>query len=126
MTQYERMGSGMIYDPADQEIQKIQSSFYAGLHEFNNAAPSDFDKKQKYMKEVFAECGNDCYMELPFYANWGGAHLHLGSGVYINFNLTLVDDGHIYIGDKVMIGPNVTITTANHPVEPKLRARGLQ
>ena len=78
------------------------------------------------MKEVFAECGEDCYIELPFRANWGGHHLHFGSGIYANFNLTLVDDGHIYVGDKVMFGPNVTITTASHPVDPELRAKGLQ
>ncbi|MBR5981483.1 MAG: sugar O-acetyltransferase, partial [Firmicutes bacterium] len=36
------------------------------------------------------------------------------------------DDGHIYIGDRVMIGPNVTLTTANHPINAELRARGLQ
>ena len=78
------------------------------------------------MHEVFAECGENCYIELPLRANWGGHHLHLGSGIYANANLTLVDDGHIYVGDKVMFGPNVTITTANHPVEPDLRARGLQ
>ena len=37
-----------------------------------------------------------------------------------------MDDGHIYVGDRVMFGPNVTITTANHPIDPELRARGLQ
>ena len=52
--------------------------------------------------------------------------MHFGSDVYANFNLTLVDDGHIYIGDKVMIGPNVTIATANHPIDPELRYRALQ
>ena len=38
----------------------------------------------------------------------------------------MVDDGHVYVGDKVMFGPNVTIATAGHPVDPELRARGLQ
>ena len=71
------------------------------------------------MHEVFAECGENSYIELPFRANWGGHNLHLGSNVYANFNLTLVDDGHIYVGDKVMFGPNVTITTANHPIDPR-------
>ena len=47
-------------------------------------------------------------------------------GFRINSNLTLVDDGHIYVGDKVMFGPNVIITTANHPEEAELRAKGLQ
>ena len=66
------------------------------------------------------------YLELPFYANYGGAHAHFGSFIYANFNLTLVDDGDIYIGDHVMIGPNVVIATASHPIDPELRRQGLQ
>ena len=50
----------------------------------------------------------------------------MGNNVYANFNLTLVDDGNIYIGDNVMFGPNVTIATANHPILPELREKGLQ
>ena len=126
MTQYERMVRGLIYDPGDPEIMREQSAFVERQWMFNQLKPYDIAEKQKYMQEVFAECGENCYIELPFRANWGGHHLHLGSGVYANFNLTLVDDGHIFVGDQVMFGPNVTITTANHPIEPELRARGLQ
>ncbi len=126
MTQYERMTAGLIYDPADKEILEAQGAFQEAVWAFNQLKPSESEKKQKYMKETFAECGENCYIELPFHANWGGKNLHFGSGVYVNFNLTLVDDGHIYVGDKVMIGPNVTIATANHPIDPELRSRGLQ
>ena len=73
------------------------------------------------MKEMFAELGEDCYIEPPFYSNFGGAHVHLGNHVYCNFAVTMVDDTHIYIGDNTMIAPNVTIATAGHPVLPKLR-----
>lgn len=126
MTQYERMVKGLIYDPADPEILNEQSALQEKLWEFNRLRPSEQEKKQAYMHEVFASCGDNCYIELPFHANWGGAHLHMGSGVYANSNLTLVDDGHIYVGDRVMFGPNVTVATANHPIDPALRARGLQ
>lgn len=126
MTEYERMVRGLIYDPMDKEIQAEQVPLLDGLWAFNQLKPSDPEKKEQYMKEVFAECGENCYIELPFHANWGGAHVHFGSGIYANSNLTLVDDGHIYIGNRVMIGPNVVLTTANHPIEPELRARGLQ
>ena len=126
MTQYERMVKGLIYDPADPEIMAEQGSLQERAWAFNQLSPRQQEEKRRYMHEVFAECGEGCYVELPFRANWGGKHLHLGDRVYINFSLTLVDDGHIYMGDGVMIGPNVTITTANHPVEPTLRARGLQ
>ena len=126
MTQYERMTAGLIYDPADPEIVDEQSSYQEGLWEFNQLRPSEADKKQAYMHRVFAECGENSYIELPFRANWGGRHLHLGSWVYVNFNLTLVDDAQIYIGDRVKIGPNVVITTASHPVLPELRLKGWQ
>ena len=52
--------------------------------------------------------------------------MHFGKNVYANFNLTLVDDSHIYIGDYTMIGPNVTIATAGHPLLPELREKGYQ
>ena len=126
MTQYERMVAGLLYDPGDPEIMEEQRPWQDRLWEFNQLKPTDYEKKQQYMREVFAACGEDCYIELPLRANWGGHHLHLGTGIYVNSNLTLVDDGHIYVGDRVMVGPNVTITTANHPIDPELRARGLQ
>lgn len=126
MTQYERMVKGLVYDPADPEILEKQSVFLQKLWEFNQLKPTQFKEKQKYMREVFASCGENCYIELPFYANWGGSHIYMGSGVYANFNFTVADDGNVYIGDRVMFGPNVTIATANHPINPELRARGLQ
>ena len=126
LTEYERMEKGLVYFPGDEEIQKEQQPFQDKLWEFNQLKPSDIEGKRKYMKEVFAECGENNYIELPFHANFGGSHVHLGSDIYFNSNTTLVDDGHIYIGDKVMFGPNVTIATANHPINPELRAKGYQ
>ena len=126
MTQYERMIKGLLYDPGDPEIMNEQVPLLKKLSEFNSLKPDQQEEKQQYMHEVFASCGVNCYIELPMYANWGGHHVHLGNNVYMNFNTTLVDDGHIYIGDKVMFGPNVTITTATHPVDPELRGRNLQ
>ena len=126
MTQYERMVKGLIYDPADPEIMNEQAAYLNRQWEFNQLKQTDYDEKQRYMREMFASCGNDCYIELPFHANWGGRHVHFGSGVYANFNLTMVDDGHIFVGDKVLIGPNVTIATANHPIQPELRSKALQ
>ncbi len=126
MTQYERMKAGLIYDPGDEEIMEEQMPYLDKLWEFNNLKPSETEKKEKYMKEVFAECGENCYIEPPFHANWGGKNVHFGDSVYANFNLTIVDDGEVYIGNKVMFGPNVCIATANHPINAELRDRMLQ
>lgn len=120
------MTAGLIYDPGDPEIMKEQFPWQDLLWEFNQLKPSDLEKKTEYMEKLFASCGEGTYIELPFHANWGGHHVHLGSGVYINSNMTMVDDGMIYVGDKVMFGPNVMIATANHPINAELRAKGYQ
>ena len=75
---------------------------------------------------MLAEVGDNCFIEAPFYANWGGHHLHLGNGIYINYGLTCVDDTHIYIGDRTLLGPNCTLAAAGHPIDPELRRMGYQ
>ena len=126
MTNKERMDAGLVYDPNDPALASGQVEYLDKLWAFNQLRPSQQAEKTRYMKEMFAECGEGCYIELPFHANWGGKNLHFGNYVYANFNLTVVDDGDVYVGDKVMFGPNVTIATANHPIEPGLRSKAMQ
>lgn len=121
MTEREKMAAGMLYDSADDDILEEQSVYTHKLWELNQKDPGDIDAIQAYMKEVFAECGENNFIQLPFYANWGGHHIHFGSNIYANFNFTCVDDGHIYVGDWAKFGPNVTIATAGHPIQASLR-----
>lgn len=121
MSEKEKMEAGLLYDPGMDEFLDVQIALLERLHDFNHLRPTEIDEMQRYMKEVFAECGDNVFIQRPLNANWGGAHAHFGSNIYANFNLTLVDDGHIYIGDWVKFGPNVTIVTAGHPVLPELR-----
>lgn len=126
MTQKERMLAGMIYNPNDEEIMKEQFPYLDMLGEFNALPSSAVGERQALMKKMFGACGEDCYIQPPFYANWSGHHLHIGDFFYANFNFTVVDDGDVFIGDHVMVGPNVTIATAGHPVESSLREKALQ
>lgn len=126
MTQKERMEAGLIYDPLDAEIMAGQSERLELMYEFNASRPNEMEKRAWLLKRMLGKIGEGCYIEPPFRANWAGAHLYLGDNVYVNFNLTVVDDADIFIGDCVFIGPNVTIATANHPICPPIRARALQ
>lgn len=56
----------------------------------------------------------------PFHAT-GGTGMKLGRNVFINQNCTFYDLGGLEIGDDVMIGPNVSLITSGHPVEPSRR-----
>ena len=126
MTDKEKMHNIMLYNPGDPEIAKEQTLCLEKLYDFNTTRPLEFDKRTKLLKEMFAEIGESCYIEPPFHANWGGHHVHFGKCVYANFNLTMVDDTHIYVGDYTMFGPNVTVATAGHPILPELRQKGYQ
>ena len=126
MTERERMDAGLIYDPGDEAIMNEQTGYLDALYDFNATRPSEMDKRMELLKKMFGSIGDHCYIEPPFRANWAGKHIYMGDYVYANFNLTCVDDGNIYIGDKVMFGPNVTIATANHPIDAELRGRGFQ
>ena len=122
----ERMEAGNLYNPGNQTLMKHQEICLEKLYDFNHTRPSEGEKRTRLLKEMFAEIGENCYIEPPLRANWGGKHVHFGKNVYANFNLTLVDDGHIYVGDFVMFAPNVTVATAAHPIDPKLRKEGMQ
>lgn len=126
MTHKEKMHSGDIYNPANDEIMAEQLLCLDKLYDFNMTRPTELDKREELLKDMFAEIGENCYIEPPLHANWGGKHVHFGNNVYANFGLTLVDDTHIFVGDGTMFGPNCVVATAGHPILPELRERQLQ
>lgn len=129
MTFLEKMKNGELYDcsfgAVPEELNKKLYECKELIHDFNMSRPSEVEYREKIIHKVFAEVGNNCYIEPPFHANWG-CNMHVGNNFYSNFNLTVVDDADIYIGDNVMIAPNVVIATGTHPICPKLREKGYQ
>lgn len=125
MNAKERMKSGKIYFCTDEELAKEQLRRLDRLYDFNQTRPSEMPKRMALLKEILAEVGENCYVEPPLHANWG-CHTHFGNNVYANFNLTLVDDTDIYVGDGVLFGPNVVVAVAGHPVDPDLRRKVAQ
>ena len=125
MTLRERMKSGKIYFCNDPDLMREQLACLDRLYDFNRTRPSELELRRKLLRELLAEVGENCYVEPPLHANWG-CHTHFGNNVYANFNLTLVDDTDIFVGDSVMFGPNVTLATAGHPVDPELRRKVAQ
>ncbi len=122
----EKMHGGELYLPNDEELLKEQFSYLDRLYDFNMTRPTQLEKRQEMLKDMFAEIGENCYIEPPLHTNFGGHHVHFGKNIYANFNLTLVDDTHIYVGDYTMFGPNVVVATAGHPILPELREQAYQ
>ena len=116
----DKLRSGELYSCIDPELQQRQQECLEVLYDYNHSRPGETKRRVELLNKLLANMGENCYIEPPLHANWG-CHTHLGNNVYANFNLTSVDDTDIYIGDSVMLGPNVVLATAGHPVDPELR-----
>lgn len=125
----DKMKRGELYDCSFDEVPDgLNKTLYKCrelVYDFNISRPSQEKKRAKILKKLFAEVGENCYIEPPLHANWG-CNMHVGKNLYANFSLTVVDDADIYIGDDVMIGPNVILDTGTHPVCPELREKVYQ
>ncbi len=121
MDTHSELHDGSLYRCTDEELVRVQRKHMELLYDFNRTRPSEVGKRAELLSRMLAEIGDSCIIEPPLFANWGGCYLHLGHHVYINHNLSLVDDTHIYIGDCTKLGPNVMICTAGHPILPELR-----
>lgn len=126
----ERMENGMLFyehghkDPVDiqqeQELDAERKRCKEVMFDYNNTRPSEDEKRTAILKGILGDCGDHVFIENPVHMSYG-THVHLGEHFYANFNLVIVDDMDVYIGDRVMIGPNVTICTTGHPVYPLYR-----
>ena len=122
----DKLLGGELYSCVDDDLAREQLETLELLYEYNATRPTEQKKREELLSKMFAEIGENCYIEPPLHANWAGKNVHFGKNVYANFNLTLVDDTHIYVGDYTMFAPNVVVTTAGHPIDPELRERVYQ
>lgn len=120
--------SGQIYDSVDEEFIAYQHGLVEKLNQFNRTAdtPEGLQQREDMLKEMLGTYNEGLYIIPPISANCGLSNVHVGKNVVINFNAALVDDGEIFIGNDVMIGPNCNIATSVHPISPKLRRHKLQ
>ena len=80
-----------LYLPSDEELVREQTACLERLYDYNQTRPGEMEKRTAMLKEMFAEIGDGCYIEPPFHANFGGAHVHFGKNIYANF---------IFVGEK--------------------------
>ena len=82
---------------------------------------NDADKIRALFSELIGKQVDESFLLIPPFYTAGGNEIHIGRNVFINQNCTFYDLGGLHIADDVMIGPNVSIITASHPLEPSKR-----
>jgi galactoside O-acetyltransferase len=123
-----QQNDGTLYTDYGEGLAELEADRVRGkelAYDFNHSRPSDAAGRQRILQELLGSAGEGLWIEPPLNVSYG-SHTHFGASCYVNFNLVIVDDADVFIGDRVQFAPNVTITTTGHPVDPELRAGGRQ
>ena len=119
---FKRLESGEVIpmdDPDYQHIRPEVNRTIGLLHKMNKAG--NIEEIRKHLGDIIGKpVPESTTVFIPFYTNIG-RNIRLGKEVFINHACSFLDLGGIEIKDKVMIGPRVTITSENHPVQPEIR-----
>ncbi|MDP4239754.1 MAG: sugar O-acetyltransferase [Bacteroidota bacterium] len=119
MTEEEKIFAGRLFDARSQELRDIKHKAHVLCQKFN--ALDEYDKDRlPIIKEFIGRIGKKYYFQGPIQFNYG-CHTFIGENFFANFNTTILDDGRIYIGENVMLGPNVSLMATTHPLLPEER-----
>jgi acetyltransferase-like isoleucine patch superfamily enzyme len=116
----EKMLAGKPYRAHDLELEEERYRARLLIHQYNQLAPGETSLQQKIIRGLVGTCGEQFVIEAPFRCDYG-YNIHLGENFYSNFNLVILDCAEVRIGNNALIGPDVGIYTAGHPVHPELR-----
>ncbi len=122
-TMRERIANGDLFTDMCEGLPEDRLNGKELMYDFNHTRPSEQEKRMDLMRKMFGSLGENCWIEPPINFSYG-SNVFIGDFFYANFNLTLVDDYKITIGNGVLIAPNVTISVTGHPVHYELRKNG--
>ncbi len=125
MTEKDKMLSGQLYDASDPQLFAERHRARLLFQKINNLTEKDKEKRDKLFYELFGKAGNNLSIEPPFYYDYG-SNIKVGKNVFLNFNCCILDVMEVKMGDNALIGPNVQIYTAIHPMDAKTRSSLLE
>ena len=115
------MLSGMVYSAIDDQLLKELNEVKEIIHEYNALRPSETARRLEILKDLLGYVADDeIIVNQPFYCDYG-KQIRVGKRFFANFNLTVLDEARVTIGDDCFIGPNVSIYTACHSTDPDER-----
>lgn len=90
------------------------------IWEYNQSRPSEIRKRYEILKKFLGKCHEDTLIEPTFRCD-EGYNTFIGENFYANYGLTILDYDKVIIGNNVKFGPNVTLTTATHDIDYRVR-----
>lgn len=124
MTEKEKMIAGEYYTVFDEELDNDRKKAKSLCYKINQLDPMNTEDRIGCLKEL-VNCKGSAYIEPPFFCAYG-YNITVGERFFANHNCVILDANKVDIGDYVMIGPNVQIAAACHPLDPTERRQGLE
>ena len=117
---WNEMIGGKEYDATHSGLRDMLMETRMKLWKLNNLRPDQLEEMEMIFREMLGEIGERFIINIPFRCDYG-CNISLGEDCFINFNCTILDEAKVTIGDNAFLGPNVSIYTACHPLEPERR-----
>lgn len=93
-------------------------------HEINSLRPSMAGQRDELFRALLGSVGERFVIHSPFRCDFG-FNIRIGENFVGNFNLSILDEAEVTIGDNVMIGPNCSLVTIAHALVPDQRNEGI-
>lgn len=123
--EWAKMLGGEVYDALHPEFLRRLEVTRNLLWEYNSLRPDADARRREIITGILGSCGTRCHINQPFRCDYG-CNIHIGEDFFANFNLTILDEARVTIGEHVFIGPNVSIYTACHPLDAGERNTGAE
>lgn len=121
----EKMLSGRLYKSFDAELLAERQRAKEIVFRYNSLQPSLIEERNELLRSLLGSVKGNFFIEPPFRCDYG-CNIEIGENFYANYNLVILDCAKVTIGDNVLIGPNVGIYTAGHPLHFELRNEELE
>ena len=123
--EWNKMLKGEPYDALNAEILDLLFKTKDRIWQYNQLPPSDNEGRERAIRTILGSCGEHPIVNSPFYCDYG-CNIHVGDHFFSNFNLTILNEAMVTIGNHAYIGPNVSLYTACHPTDPVERRKGTE
>ena len=120
-----KMISGKPYKAFGSELLEERQHAKELIFAINTLPPRDIDKRNELLRKLLGTTGKSFFIEPPFRCDYG-YNIEIGEDFYSNYNLIILDCAKVSIGNNVLIGPNVGIYTAGHPIHHEKRNQGFE
>lgn len=125
MTNKEKMLNSLLYDGNDLELLNKRTLAKDICFEFNHTIPSNKEKLDSLIKKLFGKVGSNFIISQSFYCDYG-KNIEIGDNFFANHNLVILDCAKVTFGNNVLIGPNCSFNTPQHPLDVETRNKFLE